>query len=362
MASSDLGTYQMLWDCENCDTQRLLGLNHRHCPACGSPQDPERRYFPTEDNKVAVEDHELTGADRSCPACETPNAAKADFCGGCGSPLDESEGVAVRGEQTSSADGDFADDSAGAAESEHASADESPSASAPPSSEDSGGQGRKGGLFAGAAGMLVIGAIILCCALGGVFFFWKKDASFTVEGHSWTRTIEVEKLDEVSKSAWKDEVPSSADNVSCKKAERSTKEEPDGENCVTKRKDNGDGTFTEREECTTKYKKVPVYDQKCSYTVEDWVVTRTEKADGKGLKPAPSWPSVKLKDKGRRLGSEREGDRKESYDVHFTGSDGASHSCDWSESNWKAAAEGSTWTGQVGVMSGAIDCGSLKPG
>jgi len=358
MASSDLGTYQMLWDCPSCGTERLLGLDHRHCPTCGSPQDPERRYFPTDDNKIAVEDHEFSGADRSCPACETPNSAKAGFCGSCGCPLDESENVATRKEQTSSEAGDFADDSADAAEAEHA-GDDGPPRTSPPPPEESGG---KGGIFAGAAGMMLLGAIILCCALGGVFLFWKKDASFTVDGHSWTRTIEVERLDEVSKSAWKDELPSSAEDVACKKAERSTKQEPDGETCVTKREDNGDGTFSEREECSPTYKSVPVYDQKCSYTVQDWVASRTEKETGNGLTPAPSWPAVKLKGNGRRLGSEREGKRDETYEVHFKGSDGERHSCSWSESQWKSAAEGSSWTGQVGVVSGAIDCGSLKQG
>ena len=49
------GTYQMLWDCKFCGTQKLLGVTHRHCPNCGAAQDPERRYFPAEADMVALE-------------------------------------------------------------------------------------------------------------------------------------------------------------------------------------------------------------------------------------------------------------------------------------------------------------------
>ena len=70
----DLGTYQMLWDCAYCDTTKLLALDHRHCPNCGGAQDAERRYFPSDEDKVAVEDHEFFGADWQCAACDSPNA------------------------------------------------------------------------------------------------------------------------------------------------------------------------------------------------------------------------------------------------------------------------------------------------
>ena len=53
--------YEMLWDCAYCATPKLLGKSHRHCPKCGAPQDPERRYFPADSEKVAVEDHVPVG-------------------------------------------------------------------------------------------------------------------------------------------------------------------------------------------------------------------------------------------------------------------------------------------------------------
>ena len=45
-------TYEMLWDCEYCSAQKLLGVTHRFCPECGAAQNPQKRYFPPDDQKV----------------------------------------------------------------------------------------------------------------------------------------------------------------------------------------------------------------------------------------------------------------------------------------------------------------------
>ena len=86
-------SYEMLWDCEFCGTEKLLGLTHRHCPACGGAQDPERRYFPAPGEEIEVANHVFTGVDKECPACETPNAAKAAYCVNCGHNMDETKQV-----------------------------------------------------------------------------------------------------------------------------------------------------------------------------------------------------------------------------------------------------------------------------
>src|SRR5688500_9569109 len=80
--------YEMLWDCAYCGTRKLLGKTHRFCPKCGAPQDAEKRYFPSDDEKVAVEDHVYVGADRMCGACGSAMSAKALHCSQCGAPLE----------------------------------------------------------------------------------------------------------------------------------------------------------------------------------------------------------------------------------------------------------------------------------
>ena len=43
------GFYEMLWDCDHCDTKGLLAKSQRHCANCGAPQSAYKRYFPTVD-------------------------------------------------------------------------------------------------------------------------------------------------------------------------------------------------------------------------------------------------------------------------------------------------------------------------
>jgi hypothetical protein len=83
-----MAVYEMLWDCAYCGTRKLLGKTHRFCPGCGAPQDPTRRYFPSDEDKVLVENHEYVGADRLCGACGSAMGARAAHCTQCGSPME----------------------------------------------------------------------------------------------------------------------------------------------------------------------------------------------------------------------------------------------------------------------------------
>ena len=58
--------YEMLWNCGACGSEKLLGVTHRHCPNCGAAQEASRRYFPSDEEKVAVADHRYTGVDHQC--------------------------------------------------------------------------------------------------------------------------------------------------------------------------------------------------------------------------------------------------------------------------------------------------------
>ena len=89
-------TYEMMWDCEYCGQKKLLGLSQRFCPQCGAPQNAQKRYFPPEEEKVAVEDHQFVGADLSCPACKQPMSKSCNACTNCGSPIDAGKQVAMQ--------------------------------------------------------------------------------------------------------------------------------------------------------------------------------------------------------------------------------------------------------------------------
>src|SRR5262245_30970930 len=92
------GFYEMLWDCDHCDTKGLLAKSQRYCAECGGKQNPDKRYFPKEGEEQRVDGHKYAGADRACGSCGSPQSAAANNCTNCGAPLEgaaEVKGVAV---------------------------------------------------------------------------------------------------------------------------------------------------------------------------------------------------------------------------------------------------------------------------
>jgi hypothetical protein len=326
-------TYEMLWDCPACQTPKLLGMTHRFCPHCGSAQDPAKRYFPADDEKVAVQDHRFVGADRLCPACGGPNSAAATFCGGCGSPLDGAKAVTTRPDEVERADGRF-------------------QAQAAPVAQKKAGPG---------VGRWILIGLVVLALLAAFAWFWKREAVVEVAGHSWQRSIDIEVFQPVSESAWCDAMPGDAYGISRHREQRSTRSIPDGQVCHTVRHDNGDGTFSENQACETRYREEPVYDDRCDYRVDRWRVARDRVASGQSREPAPFWPEVALRRPGRCLGCDREGARHETYTVHLRREEGKPLSCDLPQAQWQGMAPGSRWQVAVRAMLDKPDCGSLRP-
>jgi Zn-finger nucleic acid-binding protein len=323
--SRTAGVYEMWWDCAFCETKALLGKSNRFCPNCGAQQDASKRYFPPPGQETAA-NHEYDGADRECPACKTPNGAKANNCRSCGSPMDGSQEVGRVADQASSA---------------------------PKVGQAKAATGKKKWPY------VVGGVFLLLLAFCLVSALWTKDVGVTVTGHSWTREIDVEVMRAVSESAWCDSMPGDGYAVSRSREQRSTKSVPDGQTCTTRNVDRGDGTFERKEECRTKYREEPVYDMRCSYTVDRWKVQRTEKAQGAGTSPAPAWPPVRLSRAGSSLGSEREGSRRETYSLSLRGDDKKSYSCDVAFGKWNGVADGVKKVIPIKVMTSTAECDKL---
>ena len=323
---TDERNFEMFWDCEYCGSSKLLGITHRHCPNCGAPQDSEKRYFPPDEEKVALEDHEYTGADWHCPSCETPNANKAEFCVNCGMREDGSKSVQLVNEE-----------------------DQSKASS--PTENVSQQQSRTGKNILKIAGSIFCALFLLLI----VFLFWTEEKGVTVESHSWERSIAIEKYQRVKESNWKDKVPIRGNVDRCYEKKRSTKQVADGQTCKTKKKDNGDGSYREVEECKTKYKEIPVMDQWCEYRIDKWKKSREAKTNGADL--LPTWPTPKLNTCTMdKLGCEREGTKSQSYIVHFIDSEGSKHECDFKQDVWKKSQKGATAKMEFRVMDGGIDC------
>lgn len=350
--------YEMLWDCEACGSKGLLGLSQRHCPGCGAAQDPARRYYPAAGSEIAVEHHPYHGADVRCRGCDSPNAAIAKHCVNCGGDLTGSPVVAKRQEL-----GEGASDDARAAAAEHAARKaaardaamaqhaQASGVDAPPPAA---GQGR-GKVWKIVAGLLAVAAI--CCGV----LSWKREAAAEVTAHAWERSIALEELSPTQETSWRDQVPSDATGVSCSREKRSTRQVADGQDCKTVRSDNGDGTFSKREDCSTRYRDEDVYDERCSYSVVRWHVIETLRAAGAALEPAPAWPDAPAEPTGAGLGARRAGQRAETYTLHLKLPEGEQNTCTLPQEAWAAAKVGSRWKVEVAAITGGVDCSAMKP-
>lgn len=355
---SSSNTYQMLWDCGVCGTEKLLGVTHRHCPNCGTSQQPEWRYFPSDEEKIAVEDHHFVGADVTCPACETLNSGDATFCQNCGSPLDEAEAASRLEAQRRSAGESFA--SSGPRDAVKEQFDAEMERVGVKKKNDSNQIDWRIIAGLGVVAVVLVGFLIA--------LVWTREAQVTATGHSWERTIYIDEYRNFTTRDWRDSRPA-GDNVSiqfgsCTREIREYEQVPDGQECSTVRVDNGDGTFSERQECRTKYRREPVYDDMCTWTGQRWEDARTVPTQGNSLSPAPYWGTFNLNCENQRtVGCEREDRRTEYYRVQFDNDDGSeTYLCDFEQAAWSNIAVGSKWRVQVRVLdSNAADCNSLKP-
>lgn len=354
-------TYEMLWDCEFCGTRKLLGKTHRHCPSCGAAQDPARRYFPSDEEKVAVEDHLYVGADVHCPACQVANSRSAKHCTTCGSLLEGSgaKEVAHRKDRVRGQHAAFTGETVEDAVREHTREKAGPAAAL--TVQAARGLAPSGGVSYfkwGCGAILLLAAGFVALVIADVL--WRKTVPVTVEGHHWERAIEIERLVPKRESAWCGEMPCEAYDVERRREVRSTRRIPDGEDCSIRRVDNGDGTFTEREECTDRYTEEPMYDEKCTFSVERWQTVRTVDARGASVEDRPRWPELQLARPGACRGCEREGKRTERYIVTLKNRE-ESFECAFPEAKWASFAPGAALVIEKGGISGSPDCESLRP-
>jgi hypothetical protein len=314
------GFYEMLWDCEHCDTKGLLAKSQRHCAECGAKQNPDKRYFPEEGQERRVDGHNYVGADRGCGSCGAPQSAKAHNCTNCGASLDGA--TEVKGIMTPAP---------------------VPAAATAP---------RKRPWWVPVLVVAVIGVVIF-----GIWFLFirKRSEVMTVTAHRWERVIPVEEYKEVSEEAWRNEVPSDARTVTCNKKQRSTKRIEDGEECRKEKQDKKDGTFEVVKKCTPKYREEPVEDDWCSFRVPRWkeVSSAAVRTSGTGL--APTSPTgAPPADAPATPGARRSRPERQTLTLELGG-----QRCDVPEATWRKHKDGDKVTVQIRATSGAIVCDSL---
>jgi hypothetical protein len=316
--SESLGFYEMLWDCEFCETKGLLAKSQRHCPECGAKQNADKRYFPKEGEAKEVAGHKYEGSDRYCPHCNAPQSNVGKNCTYCGAPMDGS--AEVRGVA-------------------------GPVAAPAPKRR------------------WWIGVLIAVAAIIGIVMLvqWcnrTESRAATVTAHRWELSIGIDRFDAHDRAGWEDSIPRSATPTGCRMKQRSTKQVPDGEDCRVEKVDKKDGTFEQVKKCTTRYRSEPVEDRWCSYTVREWSEVDRVTAAGTGLTAV--WPAKGLPPATavESLGATRRGAQRAVYTLELGGLDQAQR-CDVSEAVWRKHADGAKVTVEIRARNGDVLCDKL---
>lgn len=361
MTKKTVGYVKLLWTCPRCDT-RNPGPN-KFCNGCGGPQPEDVKFEQPAEAELIKDSDELArakaGPDVHCPYCETRNPGGVKFCGACGGDLSGAKARAagrVVGAHRAPTGKTRPCPTCGTpnpltalkcsncgaglpAETPAAASTAAPAKTAAP------GRGKAGLAIGG-----VVGAICLVAAAAVLILSQRTtDLRAQVESIHWQRVITVEALGPVEHSAWRDELPSDAGNVTCALAYRDTQDDPAPiatEVCGTPYTiDEGSGYGEVVQDCVYQ-----VYDEKCSYTVEEWSAVATASLEGDD--PNPVWPNPSL------TTSQREGARSETYTVVFTG-DGKTLTYNPADAReFGTYAPGSRWTLVVNGLGAIV---SLEP-
>lgn len=318
MAKKSIGYKELSWACPNCSTRNPGSA--RLCRSCGSPQ-PQNVDFSLEQSAPLLQEGAAIqaarqGVDIHCPYCGTRNPQGTASCSRCGGDL--SEGTLRRAGNVLTSEGPLP---TGA---------QTPPAPLP--SQGSGQPPKAVSRFHPWMALPLLAALLVCCVVLGLVFLRTETVYGTVSRVSWQRSVEVLTLQAVSREAWRDELPSDAQNLSCRQELRRTQQEPAPnarEVCGTPYAvDKGNGYAEMQQDCVYE-----VYADLCRYTVQDWVVADELTLRGENLQP--QWPLVPVE--------AREGKRSENYWVYFDTQKGAL-TYEAADAAWFARfAPGSEW-------------------
>jgi RNA polymerase subunit RPABC4/transcription elongation factor Spt4 len=320
MTQKELGYVELEWTCKHCGTINP-GMN-KVCSNCGAPIDVDDKFELPDQQQLITDQEKLeeakAGPAIQCPYCNVLNPAGTKTCIQCGGDIEEGlkrQSGEVLGAFKDEAVPDKPCPSCGQLVKANASrcpycggslVDNAPPVTAPPEKL------KKTPLWmivGGAAlGLLCIATVVIFIVLGNR----TKPITATVSDTRWQRMIEILEQQPVQQSAWREDVPAEAQNVSCHDEYKETSNEPAPnatEVCGTPYTvDVGSGAGKVVQDC-----QYQVYASYCDFTVLQLVAVNTAVAMGSDQNPY--WPATMLQ------AGQQEGGRSETYTVSFAASD-----------------------------------------
>ncbi|MCP4424383.1 MAG: zinc ribbon domain-containing protein [Chloroflexi bacterium] len=355
MAKKTLGYVHLEWRCPFCETTNL-GANKK-CGNCGSPQ-PDDAQFEQAAQEKFIKDKKIiakakTGPDIHCPYCGTRNPAGATACGNCMGDLTEAtarEKGKVVGKHRKEAAPDIACPFCEAMNPATAyncancngNLRQQPQ---PKQAVQPAPQRRK----MGAIGIIGIIAVIAACIFVASLFLRTDDVSGRVSTVEWTRSIAIEALVPVERSAFIDEIPAELEVYGCRQELHHVQDDPAPnaqQVCGTPYTvDTGTGVGEVVQDC-----QYEVYEDYCSFTVDEW--RQVDMVTERGSNLNPFWPQPQLT-VDQRLGAEQE-----QFEIAFE-SDGQQYFYTTNSLDQFTRFEvGSEWILEVNQLSGVV---SVEP-
>lgn len=354
MTRKTVGYVELEWTCPNCGNKNP-GMK-KSCGTCGAPQ-PANVQFELDQKRDLIDDAQKAssaekGADIYCPYCNTRNAADAQTCIQCGGDLKEglrresgkvlnstqaAAGVEIKCPNCATLNpaGSVTCKACGV----------SLTGTNLPAPTVTQAAGAKPSAFRPWMALPVVAILALCCLVVGFLFFRTTSLTGTVQDTQWKRTIAIEAQREITKEAWRDQVPSGAEPLACHQEYRRRQDNPAPgakEVCSTEYVDQGNGAAKVVETCYYE-----VYDDFCKYKALEWQKVDQSVAQGADLQPY--WPQVSLKN------GQREGDRAETYIVDFETKDGVKQFTTSDAALYAQLQPGTQWMLSVNTLGTVVD-------
>ena len=322
MTQKELGYVELEWTCKRCGT--INPGMARVCTSCGAPISQDDKFELPDQQELITDKAKLeeakSGPAIQCPYCNVLNPAGTSLCIQCGGDIQA--GLARQaGEVLGAFDSTAAPDKPCpfCSQPVKANAQRCPNCggslveASPPAAVPAQPKKTPIWLIAGgiALGLLCLSSVIVYLIMSSR----TSDVTANVADMRWQLSIDVLEQQPVQRSAWSENVPSQAQDVTCRDEFKETSSNPAPkatEVCGTPYTvDVGSGAGKVVQDCEYR-----VYASYCDFTVQDWVVVNTAVAQGRDNNP--QWPVLTL------AGGQQEGDRHETYQVTFN-SDGRSY-------------------------------------
>ena len=318
MTQKELGYVELEWTCKHCGTINP-GMK-RVCSNCGAPIEKDDQFELPDQQVLITEQQKLeeakAGPAIQCPYCIVLNPAGTKLCIQCGGDIQA--GLArkageVLGAYQTAAVPDKPCPSCG--QLVKANADRCPHCggslvNTPTIQAPAAPAGSKKIPAWMIAGGIVLGVLCLAAVIAIIVLSSRTNTiTATVSDVRWQRSIEILAMQPAQRSAWEEDVPPEAQNVSCRDEYKETSSVPAPnatEVCGTPYTiDTGSGAGKVVQDC-----EYQVYASYCDFTALELTVVNI--AEAMGNDNQPYWPGTNLQT------GQQEGNRIEAYQVSFS--------------------------------------------